>query len=85
MVGEDVELVARDQHPDEMPPYKRLLRDAMHGDPTLFSREDAVEAAWEIVDPILDDATELRPYQLGTGGPVEADRLLAVSGAPEAS
>jgi glucose-6-phosphate 1-dehydrogenase len=81
MVGEDVELVARDHHPDEMPPYERLLRDAMRGDAALFTREDAVEAAWEIVDPILDDATELHPYRPGTWGPAVADGLLIAGSA----
>jgi glucose-6-phosphate 1-dehydrogenase len=76
MVGEDVELVVREHHPDEMPPYERLLGDAMHGDPALFTREDTVEAAWEVVDPVIDDATELHPYEPGTWGPAEADRLL---------
>jgi glucose-6-phosphate 1-dehydrogenase len=66
MVGEDVELVARDHHPDEMPPYERLLGDAMRGDPALFTREDTVEAAWEIVEPVLGDATELHPYEPGS-------------------
>jgi glucose-6-phosphate 1-dehydrogenase len=80
MVGEDVELVARDHHPDEMPPYERLLGDALRGDPALFTREDTIEAAWEIVDSVLDHATELHPYEPGTWGPVEADRLLTPEG-----
>jgi glucose-6-phosphate 1-dehydrogenase len=65
-VGEDVELVARDHHPDEIPAYERLLGDAMRGDPALFTREDTVEAAWEIVEPVLGDATELHPYEPGS-------------------
>ncbi|MCW2953923.1 MAG: zwf [Conexibacter sp.] len=76
MVGENVELVARHHHPDEMPPYERLLGDAMRGDATLFAREDSVEAAWRVVEPILGDATPLHPYEPGTWGPSEADRLL---------
>jgi glucose-6-phosphate 1-dehydrogenase len=83
MVGEDVELVARDHHPDEMPPYERLLGDAMRGDPALFARQDTVEAAWEVVEPILDDATPLHAYDPGTWGPPEADRL--ITGAPRSS
>ena len=47
----------------------------MHGDAMLFVREDAVEAAWAIVDPILANATNLHPYEPGSWGPREADRL----------
>jgi glucose-6-phosphate 1-dehydrogenase len=78
MLGEDVELVAREHHPDEMPPYERLLGDAMRGDPALFTREDTVEAAWEVVEPVLGDATPLHPYEPGSWGPPEADRLLTL-------
>ena len=79
MVGEDVDLVARDHHPDEMPPYERLLGDAMRGDPGLFTRQDTVEAAWEVVEPVLGDAAPLYAYEPGTWGPAEADRLLPPS------
>jgi glucose-6-phosphate 1-dehydrogenase len=75
--GEDVELLARHHHPDEMPPYERLLGDAMRGDPTIFAREDGVLAAWEVVEPVLDDATPVHPYEPGTWGPTEADELIA--------
>jgi glucose-6-phosphate 1-dehydrogenase len=74
-LGEEVELVARHQSPDEMAPYERLLGDAMRGDQRLFAREDAVEAAWRIIDPILGQATPVFPYEPGTWGPAEADRL----------
>ena len=60
---------------DALDAYERLLTDAMEGDPTLFVREDAVEAAWVIVEHILDDATPVYPYAPGTWGPKEADRL----------
>jgi glucose-6-phosphate 1-dehydrogenase len=60
---------------DEFDAYERLLGDAMHGDAMLFVREDAVEAAWAIVDPILANATTLHPYEPGSWGPHEADRL----------
>jgi len=73
--GEDVELLARHHHPDEMPPYERLLGDAIRGDPTFFAREDGVQAAWKVVDPILDDATPVHVYEPGTWGPPEADAL----------
>ena len=61
---------------DEVDAYERLLTDAMRGDATLFVREDAVEAAWKIVDPILDDVTPVHPYEPGTWGPRESDALI---------
>jgi len=60
---------------DEVDAYERLLRDAMHGDAMLFVREDAVEAAWAIVDPILANEAALYHYEPGSWGPREADRL----------
>ena len=60
---------------DEVDAYERLLGDAMHGDGMLFVREDAVEAAWAIVDPILANEAPLNPYEPGSWGPREADRL----------
>jgi glucose-6-phosphate 1-dehydrogenase len=62
---------------EEMDAYERLLTDAMKGDATLFVREDAVEAAWLVVEKILGDATPVYPYAPGTWGPKEADRLTA--------
>lgn len=64
-------------HPsnDEMDAYERLLGDAMAGDPTLFAREDAVEAAWKVVEPILDNATPLHEYEQGAWGPQAAAAL----------
>jgi glucose-6-phosphate 1-dehydrogenase len=56
-------------------PYERLLTDATHGDKLLFVREDVVEAAWSIVDPILNNAVRLSKYKPGTWGPEEAARL----------
>ncbi len=57
-----------------MEPYERLLSDAMVGDGMLFAREDAVEAAWAVVEPILGDVTPAYEYEPGTWGPAEADR-----------
>ena len=62
---------------DEMDAYERLLGDAIHGDGMLFVREDAVEAAWAIVEPILDSSGALHSYEPGSWGPPEADRLTA--------
>jgi glucose-6-phosphate 1-dehydrogenase len=76
MTGKDVELMAVQSSRGAMSPYERLLGDAMKGDATLFAREDAVEAEWRIVEPILDGATALHDYGAGTWGPAEADRLM---------
>jgi glucose-6-phosphate 1-dehydrogenase len=77
MVGESVELVAREQPHDEIKPYERLLGDAMRGDSSLFAREDAVEEAWRIVDPIQGNVTPVHLYDSNTWGPAEADKLVA--------
>ena len=65
-----VELVAS-RHPlaDEMEAYERVLTDAMAGDPTLFARQDYVEEAWRIVDPMLGDEDPVVVYEPGTWGP----------------
>ncbi len=70
------ELVAvRDARGDEIEAYERLLTDAIKADPTLFVREDAVEAAWAVVDGVLDNVTPVQAYKPGSWGPPEADRL----------
>jgi glucose-6-phosphate 1-dehydrogenase len=58
-----------------MDPYERLLGDAMAGDATLFARQDEVEAAWAVVQPILDAATPVYEYEPGSWGPSQADAL----------
>jgi glucose-6-phosphate 1-dehydrogenase len=58
---------------DEMDAYERVLGDAMHGDATLFAREDYVEEAWRIVDPVLKTGTPIYEYEPGTWGPKEVD------------
>jgi glucose-6-phosphate 1-dehydrogenase len=80
MVGEGIELIAHHQPPDEMGPYERLLGDAAEGDATLFAREDAVEAAWRVVNPILGNATPLYPYEPNTWGPSEVEAKLLPEG-----
>jgi glucose-6-phosphate 1-dehydrogenase len=80
MAGESIELIAQHQPPDEMEPYERLLGDAAGGDATLFAREDSVEAAWRVVDPVLGNASPLSEYEPGTWGPPEAERTLAPAG-----
>ncbi len=76
MKGMPTELAAVTQdQAAEMEPYERLLTDAMRGDALLFVRQDAVEAAWAIVNPVLDDVVPLHSYAPGSWGPGEADRL----------
>ena len=82
MVGRPVELsvVEQPQRGSEGRDYERLLGDAMDGDATLFARQDVVEAAWAIVDPIRQSPGELFEYEPGSWGPAEADRLVAEVG-----
>jgi glucose-6-phosphate 1-dehydrogenase len=79
MAGEDIDLIAH-RAADEMMPYERLLGDAMRGDASLFAREDSVEAAWRIIDPILGNVTPVVEYEPNTWGPLEADRFIAGEG-----
>jgi len=76
MDGEDVELIASRQPAGEMTPYERLLGDALHGDQTLFASEEAIEAQWRIVQPVLDDATPVHEYEPNTWGPAEAGNMM---------
>ncbi|HEY3992014.1 MAG TPA: glucose-6-phosphate dehydrogenase [Ktedonobacteraceae bacterium] len=81
MLGEDVELIARHKlSGDEMAPYERLLSDAMRGDPSLFVREDTIEAAWNVVDPVLDGTVPVYEYDPNTWGPAEAEQIIAGDG-----
>jgi glucose-6-phosphate 1-dehydrogenase len=81
MVGRPTELLAT-HRPDgeEMDAYERLLDDAMRGDQTLFAREDYVEQAWRITDPILEKSTPIYEYEPCTWGPEEVDRLISPPG-----
>jgi glucose-6-phosphate 1-dehydrogenase len=81
MIGEPVELSVVDQ-PEQgrMEAYERLIGDAMMGEATLFARQDIVEAAWSIVDPILHPDCEVFEYDCGGWGPVEAEALAADTG-----
>jgi glucose-6-phosphate 1-dehydrogenase len=75
----ELKLVQRPEG-EEMDAYERLLGDAMAGDHLLFTRQDAVEAQWAIVQPILGDATPVLEYQPGTWGPAKAQQLTAEVG-----
>jgi len=79
-LGDQRELYLIEEQPGEELPYELLLGDAMLGDGALFTREDAVEAAWTAVDPVLETHPEVRPYQRGSWGPKEADAIVAGGG-----
>ena len=79
-IGEQQELYLLEEEPGEETPYERLLGDAMAGDGALFTREDAIEAAWEVVEPVLKTHPKALPYEKGTWGPAEADALMAAHG-----
>jgi glucose-6-phosphate 1-dehydrogenase len=76
--GQTVEMLGS-RHPaaGEMDAYERVLGDALAGDATLFARQDYVEEAWRIVDPVLKADTPVYPYEPGTWGPSEVDTLVA--------
>jgi glucose-6-phosphate 1-dehydrogenase len=76
-----VEMVAsRHPRPGEMEAYERMLGDAMAGDRTLFAREDYVEEAWRIVDPVLKKGTPVYEYEANTWGPHEVDQHVSPPG-----
>jgi glucose-6-phosphate 1-dehydrogenase len=79
-VGDQRELCLVEEQPDGETPYELLLGDAMAGDGALFTREDAVEAAWAAVDPVLKTHHEVRLYDHGSWGPKEADAIIAADG-----
>ena len=81
MIGEQVELMAS-RYPgvEETDAYERVLGDAMAGDATLFAREDYVEEAWRIVDPVLKADTPVYEYEPGTWGPGEVDQKVSPPG-----
>ncbi|HKW13680.1 MAG TPA: glucose-6-phosphate dehydrogenase [Candidatus Krumholzibacteria bacterium] len=79
-VGDQRELYMLEEEPGEQAPYERLLGDALAGDNALFTRQDAVEAAWEVVDPVLTEHDRVHPYERGSWGPKEADALIAPDG-----
>ncbi|CAG0958174.1 glucose-6-phosphate 1-dehydrogenase [Burkholderiales bacterium] len=77
MRGEPVELIARHESRSETLPYERLLRDALRGDPTLFTRDDSVEAAWRVIEPVLANPAPVQEYEPGSWGPSSAERVVA--------
>lgn len=80
-IGQHVELLAsRHPGPQEMDAYERVLGDAMEGDATLFAREDYVEEAWRIVDPILGAVTPVHEYNPKSWGPNEVAKITPLGG-----
>ncbi|MEO6147496.1 MAG: glucose-6-phosphate dehydrogenase [Sulfuriferula sp.] len=79
-VGDQRELYLLDEQSGIESPYERLLTDAMAGNGALFTREDAVEAAWVVVNPVLDSADPVYSYKPGSWGPKQADALIAADG-----
>ncbi len=76
MQGRQVELFVSQHQGEEMDAYERLIGDAMIGDAVLFAREDEVEAAWAVVDPVLRAQTPVHEYQQGSWGPAQAEELI---------
>jgi glucose-6-phosphate 1-dehydrogenase len=79
-VGDQQELDLFYKHPQEEAPYARLLTDVMAGNGMLFTREDAIEAAWAVVEPVLKTHHPALPYQPGSWGPKKSDALMAADG-----
>ena len=81
MMGQPLELSVVEQpqqgQDGRMGDYERLLGDAMAGDATLFARQEVVEAAWAIVDPVIHGPSQMFEYEPGSWGPPQADRLVA--------
>jgi glucose-6-phosphate 1-dehydrogenase len=79
-VGDQRELSLLNAHPNEEQPYERLLGDALAGEGALFTSEDTVEAAWAVVEPVLENHGRAYPYRQGSWGPKRADTLLKPHG-----
>ncbi len=79
-VGDQRELFLSEEQPGAKAPYERLLSDAMAGDGALFTREDALEASWTVVDPVLKAHDSAHPYRRGSWGPRAAHALIAPDG-----
>ena len=72
----DLEMLFEHEPGSDPEPYERLLGDALHGVHTLFTRQDAIEETWRVVQPLLDDPGPVLPYAKGTWGPEEAQHLV---------
>jgi glucose-6-phosphate 1-dehydrogenase len=78
--GDQRELLLVEEDACQELPYQRLLTDALSGAGALFTREDAVEAAWAVVEPVLENHPPAHLYQPGSWGPAEGDALIAADG-----
>jgi glucose-6-phosphate 1-dehydrogenase len=76
MRGEPVELIARHRSQTDKSPYERLLGDAIRGDTSLFTQDSCVEAAWQVVDPVLRHPQPVTLYDPGSWGPKESERVI---------
>ena len=74
-VGDQRELCLVEEHFGRESPYERLLHDAMVGDGSLFTREDAVDAAWAVIDPVLAEHHPAVIYERGSWGPPAAEDI----------
>ncbi len=79
-VGDQREFSLLEEQPDEQAPYERLLADAMNGDGALFTRENAIESAWAVVEPVLKDHPRSIIYARGSWGPPAANHFIAADG-----
>ena len=79
-VGDQRELYLLNEQPGGEAPYERLLSDAMTGNSALFTGQEAVEAAWVVVDPVLNTHHRAHPYKPDSWGPKQADALIAADG-----
>jgi glucose-6-phosphate 1-dehydrogenase len=79
-IGNQQELCLVEEHFGLESPYERLLHDAMIGDGALFTRQEAVEAAWATLDPVLTTHHRALPYKRGSWGPKAAEALIAPDG-----
>ncbi len=80
MTGDNVELTLMARAASEIPPYQRLLGDAMRGNNELFGREDVVDAQWRIVESIVKNPPAVQEYEPGTWGPAAAEALMGADG-----
>jgi glucose-6-phosphate 1-dehydrogenase len=78
--GDQREFLLLEEEPGEQSPYERLLADAMAGDDALFAREDAIEAAWAVVEPVLVEHPAVHLYAPGSWGPPAANHFIAADG-----
>jgi glucose-6-phosphate 1-dehydrogenase len=79
-VGEQREFTLLEEDAADASPYERLLTDAMNGDGALFSRQGAIEAAWAVVGPVLEDHPACIDYPVGSWGPPAANHFIAADG-----